>query len=75
MRRSSSSVTANIAEGFGIPGKKITNPADVPAAIAELLAHEGPYILHCLVEKEENVFPMVPSGKAVSEIILEAPQE
>ncbi len=64
-----------IAEGFGIPGKKITNPADVPAAIAELLAHEGPYILHCLVEKEENVFPMVPSGKAVSEIILEAPQE
>ena len=61
-----------IAEGFGVPGKKITNPADVPAAIAEMLAHTGPYLLHCMVEKEENVFPMVPSGKGVSEIILEA---
>lgn len=62
-----------IADGFGVPGKKITDPADVPAAIAEMLAHDGPYLLHCMVEKEENVFPMVPSGKGVSEIILEAP--
>ncbi len=62
-----------ISEGFGVPGKKITNPADVPAAIEEMLAHDGPYLLHCMVEKEENVFPMVPSGKGVSEIILEAP--
>ena len=64
-----------IAEGFGVPGKKITNPADVPAAVAEMLAHTGPYLLHCMVEKEENVFPMVPSGKGVSEIILEAPNK
>jgi acetolactate synthase-1/2/3 large subunit len=62
-----------IAEGFGVPGRKITDPADVPAAIEEMLAHTGPYLLHCMVEKENNVFPMVPSGKGVSEIILEAP--
>jgi acetolactate synthase-1/2/3 large subunit len=64
-----------IGEGFGIPGKKITNAADVSGAVEEMLAHTGPYLLHCLVEKEENVFPMVPSGKGVSEIILEAPKK
>lgn len=62
-----------IADGFGVPGKKITNAADVPQAIADLLAHDGPFLLHCQVEKEENVFPMVPSGKGVSQIILEPP--
>lgn len=62
-----------VAEGFGVPGKKITNPADVPQAIADLLAYDGPYLLHCQVEKEENVFPMVPSGTPVSGIILEPP--
>ena len=62
-----------IAEGFGVPGKKVTDPAQVPQAIADMLAHDGPYLLHFVVEKEENVFPMVPSGKAVSEIILEPP--
>ena len=62
-----------IADGFGVPGKKITNPDDVKAAVAEMLAHDGPYLLHCQVEKEENVFPMVPSGTPVSGIILEPP--
>jgi acetolactate synthase-1/2/3 large subunit len=36
-----------------------------------MLAHDGPYLLHVMVEKEENVFPMVPSGASVSEIVLE----
>ncbi len=59
-----------IAKGFGVPGRTIRNPEDVPGAIAEMLAHEGPYLLHCHTVKEDNVFPMVPSGKAVSEVIL-----
>ncbi len=59
-----------IARGFGVPGRSIRNPEDVPGAIAEMLAHEGPYLLHCHTVKQDNVFPMVPSGKAVSEVVL-----
>jgi acetolactate synthase-1/2/3 large subunit len=39
-----------------------------------MLAHDGPYLLHIAVEKEENIFPMVPSGHAVDEIVLEKSQ-
>jgi acetolactate synthase-1/2/3 large subunit len=60
-----------IAEGFGVPGKTIDDPDDLKNAIAEMLAHEGPFLLHIKVEQEENVFPMVPSGCAVDEIVLE----
>jgi len=59
-----------IAEGFGVPGKSISDPAELDAAIAEMLAHDGPYLLHVNVAQEENVFPMVPSGAAVDEIVL-----
>ncbi|MGH1435742.1 MAG: biosynthetic-type acetolactate synthase large subunit [Lewinella sp.] len=63
-----------IADGFGVPGKSISDPAELDDAIAEMLAHEGPYLLHVNVAKEENVFPMVPSGAAVDEIVL-TPEE
>ncbi len=64
-----------IAEGFGVPGKKISHASELKTGIAEMLAHEGPFLLHVLVEKEENIFPMVPSGYAVDEIVLEKPQK
>ncbi len=60
-----------IAEGFGVPGRKIDKPEELESAVTEMLHHTGPYLLHVRVEKEENVFPMVPSGKAVDEIVLE----
>lgn len=60
-----------IAEGFGVPGRKISRPEELSRAITEMLEHEGPYLLHVMVEKEENIFPMVPSGYAVDEIVLE----
>ena len=60
-----------IAKGFGVPGRRISKPEDLPQAVADMLAHDGPYLLHVEVEKEDNVFPMVPSGCAVNEIILE----
>ena len=59
-----------IAKGFGVPGRTITDPADVVEGIREMLAHEGPYLLHVRTVKEDNVFPMVPSGKSVAEVIL-----
>jgi acetolactate synthase-1/2/3 large subunit len=63
-----------IAEGFGVVGKTIDQPAELDDAIAEMLAHDGPYLLHVRVAKEDNVFPMVPSGAAVDEIVL-TPEE
>ncbi len=60
-----------IAEGFGVPGRKISRPEELKDAVREMLNHDGPYLLHIMVEKEENIFPMVPSGYAVDEIVLE----
>ncbi len=59
-----------IAEGFGVTGRKVSDPNDLETAIAEMLAFDGPYLLHVMVEKEENVFPMVPAGAAADEIVL-----
>ena len=60
-----------IAEGFGVTGKTIDQPEELEVAVGEMLAHDGPYLLHVRVEKEENIFPMVPSGAGVGEIVLE----
>lgn len=60
-----------IAEGFGVAGKTISKPEELQDGITEMLEHDGPYLLHVRVEKEHNVFPMVPSGKAVDEIVLQ----
>lgn len=59
-----------IARGFGIPGRSICRAEELEAAVAEMLACPGPYLLHVRVEKEENVFPMVPAGAAVDEVRL-----
>lgn len=59
-----------IAKGFGVPGRSVRNPDEVKEAIAEMLAHKGPYLLHLHTVKEDNVFPMVPSGKSIAEVIL-----
>ncbi len=59
-----------IAKGFGVPGKTISHTSELENAIQEMLAHQGPYLLHVNVEKEDNVFPMITTGSSVSEIIL-----
>ncbi|WP_366838194.1 biosynthetic-type acetolactate synthase large subunit [Chitinophaga sp.] len=60
-----------IAKGFYIPGQKVTARENISAAIDEMLAHKGAYLLEVVVEKEDNVFPMVPAGAPVSSIRLE----
>ncbi len=59
-----------LAEAFGARGIKCTDPADLDDAIAEMLAYDGPVIFDCAVEKHENCFPMIPSGKAHNEMLL-----
>ena len=60
-----------IAKGFGVKGKTVSDPKQLKKAVKDMLAHDGPYLLHVKVEKEENVFPMVPSGASISDIRLE----
>ncbi len=60
-----------IARGFGIDGKKVSERKDLDGTIEEMLSHEGPFLLEVTVEKEDNVFPMVPAGASVSDIRLE----
>jgi len=59
-----------LAEAFGCKGIHCSNPADLDEAIREMLAYDGPVIFDCLVEKHENCFPMIPSGKAHNEMLL-----
>lgn len=60
-----------IAKGYYIPSAKVTERNDLEGAIKTMLETDGPYLLEVVVEKEGNVFPMVPSGAAVDEIRLE----
>ncbi len=59
-----------LAEAFGAKGILCKDPADLDDAIMEMLDHDGPVIFDCLVEKHENCFPMIPSGKAHNEMLL-----
>ena len=60
-----------IAKGYYIPSVKVTDRKDLDAAIKQLVDAEGPFLLEVVVEKEGNVFPMVPAGASISDIRLE----
>jgi len=59
-----------LAEAFGAKGIRCTDPADLDDAIKDMLAHDGPVVFDCVVEKHENCFPMIPSGKPHNEMLL-----
>ena len=59
-----------LAEAFGAKGILCDNEADLDDAILEMINHDGPVVFDCLVEKHENCFPMIPSGKAHNEMLL-----
>ncbi len=59
-----------IARGFGMDGQTCDARENLSDALDTMLAHDGPYLLEVVVEKEENVFPMVPAGASVSQIRL-----
>jgi len=59
-----------LAAAYGIAGKCISERADVPGALEEMLNNKGSFLLEVMVTKENNVFPMVPQGCSVAEIRL-----
>ena len=59
-----------LAQAFGAKGIKCQDPADLDDAIHDMLAHDGPVIFDCLVEKHENCMPMIPSGEPHNKMLL-----
>jgi acetolactate synthase-1/2/3 large subunit len=60
-----------LAESFGHVGLRIEKPADVEPALREALAHKNDLVfMDFLTDQTENVYPMVPGGKGISEMIL-----
>nr|WP_298710301.1 biosynthetic-type acetolactate synthase large subunit [uncultured Chitinophaga sp.] len=59
-----------IAKGFYVPGRKVTERSEIAAAVKEMLDTPGAYLLEVVVEQEDNVFPMVPAGAPLSAIRL-----
>jgi acetolactate synthase-1/2/3 large subunit len=60
-----------LSGAYGIPAAQVGQCGDVAAAVKEMLCTPGPYLLEVLVERENNVFPMVPAGASISDIRLE----
>ncbi|WP_438972782.1 biosynthetic-type acetolactate synthase large subunit [Polaribacter sp.] len=60
-----------IAEGYYLKARKVVKRADLKDAVKEMMESKAPYFLEVCVEKEGNVFPMVPSGASVADIRLE----
>ncbi len=59
-----------IAEAYNIPAKKVERREDLDASIAEMLNHKGSYLLDVQVETKGMVYPMVPAGTCVTNILL-----
>ena len=59
-----------IAKGYFLDAKRVEKRKNLDAAVAEMIASDKPYFLEVCVEKEDNVFPMIPTGASVSDIRL-----
>ena len=59
-----------LSEAYGIKAQKVVERGDLKEAIEDMLIHDGPYFLEVVVEKEDNVFPMIATGCSVEEVRL-----
>jgi acetolactate synthase-1/2/3 large subunit len=58
-----------LAEAYGASGRRITQPEEIEGALREMLASKGVYVLEARIPKEENVYPIIPAGAALSQMI------
>ncbi|MEP7320288.1 MAG: biosynthetic-type acetolactate synthase large subunit [Saprospiraceae bacterium] len=59
-----------VAKGYRIPGKSISKREEIQPTLKEMLESKGAFLLEVMVGKENNVFPMVPQGRGVAEVVL-----
>ena len=60
-----------VAEAYGIPALRVEHREEVVPAIEQAMSHQGPFIIDFMIEPEENVYPMVPQGASLAEVIEE----
>ena len=58
-----------IARGFGVKARHVRDKVEVVDALAEMVAHPGPYVLDVMIPYQEHVLPMIPAGMTVRDII------
>ena len=58
-------------DAYGVKGVRIFKNQEVEGAIKEALASKGPFLIEAMISPEEKVFPMVPSGAGLDEIIVD----
>jgi len=63
-----------VGEAYGVPGLRVKRKEEVAPAIEQAMGHQGPFLIDFVVEPEENVYPMVPPGAALTEV-LEEPEK
>ncbi|HEX4593714.1 MAG TPA: thiamine pyrophosphate-dependent enzyme, partial [Bryobacteraceae bacterium] len=63
-----------LAGAYGFKGRTIEKPEELAPALEEAVAENGPYLLNVRVSPFENVYPMVPAGGAINEMVLGPPQ-
>jgi acetolactate synthase-1/2/3 large subunit len=59
-----------LAEAYGAKGIRVESPAELDKGVQEMIDYNGPVIFDCVVNQNENVYPMIPSGKAHNEMLL-----
>ncbi len=63
-----------LAAAYGLPGRTVESPLDLAPALEAAVAEPGPFLLNIKVTPTENVYPMVPAGAALNEMVLGPPQ-
>lgn len=63
-----------LAGAYGFKGRTVETAGELPRALQEAVSEPGPYLLNVKVSSFENVFPMVPAGGAINEMVLRPPQ-
>lgn len=63
-----------LADAYGIPAKRVTRAGDVDKVLRWMLEYDGPCVVDAEVVQEDNVFPMIPAGAALKDMIIEKPK-
>lgn len=60
-----------LAEAFGAKGWHAETPAEFEKALSDALAAGGPCVIECSIDRDENVYPMIPAGATIDEVIVD----
>ena len=63
-----------LAQAYGMKGLRIKRQADIDKVLTQAREHDGPVLVEAVVVKEDNVFPMIPAGAALKDILVEKPK-